>query len=130
MIQMIQDSGGNEPQPQDADDQRLTGGQPVGEADEEQARREELEYGDSGTAVSPDTQRSDPGAAEDLGDTDGLSSRGQSADDEGQAPPGTADEDRNPDQDVDPSTSRYAPEADDVSGADVIHEARARNAEG
>ena len=104
-------------QPQDADDQRLTGGEPVGQADEEQDQREELEYGDSSTAVSPDTQRSDPGAADDLGDTDGLASRGQSADDEQTRPPGTADEDRNPDQ-------------GDVSGPDVIHEARARQAEG
>ena len=117
-------------QPQDADDQREYGGEPVGQADEEQARREELEYGDSSTAVSPDTQTSDPGAAEDLGATDGLSSRGASADD-GLRPPGTADEDRNPDQtdvfagttdgdqDAEPPTSGYGEQPEVVSGDDV-----------
>lgn len=117
------------PQPQDADDQRQYGGEPVGQADEEQAQREEMEYGDSSTAVSPDTQRSDPGAADDLGDTGGLSSRGESADAEGSRPPGTADDARNPDQDPEPPTPDYAPESDDVSGAAVIRESQARGAD-
>lgn len=122
-------------QPQDADDQRQYGGEPVGQADEEQAQREELEYGDSATAVSPDTQAGDPGAAEGLGATDGLSSRGDSADGaagvEGRRPPGTADEDRNPDQadafagttdgdqDAEPPTSGYGEQPEVISGDDV-----------
>ncbi len=129
---MTQESFGDQQQPQDADDQQQYGGEPVGQADEEQAQREEQEYGDSATAVSPDTQFSDPGSAGDLGATDGLSSRGESAGDEDQlSPPGTADEDRNPDQadvfagatdgdqDAEPPTSGYGEEPEVVSGDDV-----------
>lgn len=128
---MTQESFGDQQQPQDADDQQQYGGEPVGQADEEQAQREELEYGDSSTAVSPDTQTSDPGAAEGLGATDGLSSRGESAGDEETRPPGTADEDRNPDQadafagatdgdqDAEPPTSGYGEQPEVVSGDDV-----------
>lgn len=131
---MTHESLGGE-QPQDADDQQQYGGEPVGQADEEQAQREELEYGDSSTAVSPDTQTSDPGDAEDLGATDGLSSRGEAGDEStggtGQRPPGTADEDRNPDQtdafagttdgdqDAEPPTSGYGEQPEVISGDDV-----------
>lgn len=145
---MTQDSSGAQ-QAQDADDQRAYGGEPVGQADEEQAQREELEYGDSSTAVSPDTQFSDPGEIGDDGEQ-ALSSQGQSTTwhdpakprgssdvdqgphgDEMPRPPGTADEDRNPDQadafagttdgdqDAEPPTSGYGEQPEVISGDDV-----------
>jgi hypothetical protein len=145
---MTQESFGDQ-QAQDADDQREYGGEPVGQSSEQQEQREEMEYGDSATAVSPDTQFSDPGEITDDVPQDDLASRGQSTTfddpakprassdvdegphgDEDPRPPGTADEDRNPDQadafaenagdqDAEPPTSGDGEQSEVTSGDDV-----------
>ncbi len=71
----------------------------------QQAREQEKKYGDSATAVSPDTQRADPGAATDAGSTTGESARGEST---------VFDE---PDQDAEPPAQGYGERPERVTGA-------------
>ena len=119
------------------------------QAAQQTREQEKRQFADSATAVSPDTQFSDPGEIGDDGE-EALASRGQSTTwqdpakprgssdvdhgphgDEMPRPPGTADEDRNPDQadafpgatdgdqDAEPPTSGYGEQPEVVSGEDV-----------
>ncbi|AIY16289.1 hypothetical protein GUY44_21585 [Pimelobacter simplex] len=74
----------------------------------QQAREQEKKYGDSATAVSPDTQHADPGEA--LGDAaSGTSSRGQSTTfDDPPKPRASSNVDRGPHGDEQPRPAGHA----------------------
>ncbi len=72
----------------------------------QQAREQEKKYGDSATAVSPDTQRADPTTAADGDTASGESARGEST---------VFDE---PDQDAEPPTAGYGERPARVTGAE------------
>lgn len=73
----------------------------------QQAREQEKKYGDSATAVSPDTQRADPTTAAEGDTASGESARGES----------TVFEE--PDEDAEPPTAGYGarPETVDDGGS-------------
>ena len=76
----------------------------------QQAREQEKRYGDSAAAVSPDTQRADPGQA--LGEAaSGPSSRGQSTTfDDPPKPRPSSNVDRGPHGDDEPRPAGHADE--------------------
>lgn len=80
----------------------------------QQAREQEKKYGDSATAVSPDTQRADPTTAAD-GD---ISSDTASDTASGESARGESTVFGEPDQDAEPPTSGYGEQPERVTGAE------------
>jgi hypothetical protein len=77
----------------------------------QQAREQEKKYGDSATAVSPDTQFADPDEIVDDSSFSGASSRGQSTTFEDPPKPrGSSEVDRGPHGDEQPRPAGHADE--------------------